>query len=210
MSNMKSIKLVVVLALLALTVVCAPALADGYPFYGVLGASMYATGDTLSATVGKCYAGYNSMISLYTWDGESLTKLGDLGMSHDTGAIQSFNVTKGSEIVVGINVNQTGKNYYSGSGSYLVDGPHAKVDFDGFVGTVNGISYDNPSHFGGAVLVGFEDMQMSGSDKDFNDVTVCSVQGVGQTPPPVPEPGTIVAACSILAPVGFVFRRRRA
>lgn len=27
-------------------------------------------------------------------------------------------------------------------------------------------------------------------------------------PPSVPEPGTIVAACSILAPVGFVFRRR--
>jgi|GEM_PF-1814003 len=34
--------------------------------------------------------------------------------------------------------------------------------------------------------------------------------GAPATQSPVPEPGTILAACSILAPAGFVFRRKRA
>ena len=207
---MKRCGLVSAFVLIALAISLIPVLADGYPFYGILGASMYAIGGNISATIGQCYAGYNSPISLYTYSNNTLNWLGDLGMSQDKGANKSFGyVAKGTEIVVGIKANGSQDPtywYYSGPGSrsYQVDGAHAKVDFIGFKGDIDGVHYDNPSYYGGPVLVGFEDLPMSSADGDFNDVTVVSLSGVS----PVPEPGTILAACAILSPVGFVFRRR--
>lgn len=51
-------------------------------------------------------------------------------------------------------------------------------------------------------LMGYNSVGVANSDGTFS-------YGVAAAPPSVPEPGTILAACSILAPVGFVFRRRR-
>jgi hypothetical protein len=49
-----------------------------------------------------------------------------------------------------------------------------------------------------------QDFYWDGKDFTF-PVNECGVV----TAVPVPEPGTILAACSILGPVGFIFRRRR-
>jgi len=210
---MKKISLLCVCLMVGICLVASVAYADGVKFIGTLNAPMYATGGNISATIGKCWASYNSNISLYTYIGTRLSLLGLIGNSKsDFGDTVSFSgVAKGTEIIAGIYVNNTKKTYYSGpkgrrlldSAHHVTEDGHAKIDFTGV----------NPL-IGKPVLVGFEDLCLSSADKDYNDVTLVSLSGVGPVrlendPKPVPEPGTILAALSILAPAGMLFRRRK-
>jgi len=187
-------KRTIIIMIALLVIASSLAFADGYNFVGTLNASMYASGNTVTATIGPFWAGYTNEISLYTFNGQQLTLLGYLGTNQaNVGATGTYAVNSGDEIVVGIHVTDENTIYYSGSAGFLgTETGHAKVDFTG----------QNPN-IGGPVLVGFEDMPLRVADGDFNDATVVSLSGV------VPEPGTILAALSILAPAGMLFRRRK-
>jgi hypothetical protein len=199
-------KKTIIVMMVLLLIASSGAFADGFTFVGTLNASMYATGSTVSATIGPYWAAYTNEISLYTFNGTALTLLGYLGTNKaNVGATRSYDVSQGNEIVVGIHVVNENTNYYSGAAGFLgTETGHAKVDFTGQNPDIGDIAL--------GVLVGFEDLRLCRSDLDYNDATVVSLSGVGPIPPDnptVPEPGTILAALSMLAPAGITFRRRK-
>jgi len=173
-------------------------------FVGTVGARMFAAGGDITATIGTGYAAYNSDISLYRFNGNSLTLLGLIGNSvDDIGKKVVFqDIAKGTEIVGGIYVKNTGLTFYSGpwNAVYSNDSfPHASIQF-------TPSDWDSKYFGGGPVWIGFEDLSASqGSDQDHNDAVVCSLSGVSS----VPEPLTVFAVLSTMGPAGLLYRRRR-
>jgi len=201
---MKKLIILLILSFVCLTMISASVFADGHVFNGILDASMYATGGKIHAEIGPFWAGYVNQISLYTYDGtgkDGLKSLGYIGTNYSGGSWTSAgDIAAGTEIVAGI-LTPEGTSYYSGHANIFNSNGelgHSKVSFVDQV-------YTDPPTTWKAVSVGFEDLRLTGSDKDFNDAVTVSISGVQA----VPEPTTILAAFSILAPAGLMFRRRK-
>lgn len=101
------------------------------------------------------------------------------------------NFSAGTELIFRLHVNDTGLDFFTGSGARNPDGEaHALVD---------------PQFGPDTTRVGFEDLHASVSDHDFNDL-IYSFTNTGTTIPPIPEPSTYVL---LLAGLGLAAMSRR-
>ena len=164
------------------------------PAHAVLGSPILAAGGDVTLTFLGYEAGYTDFLSLTEPDSVSnifVNKTTPVGTTFDLGSF-----TAGTELVFSLFVQNTGLTFFSGPGVSNPDGvAHADVIFDGQ----------------GGATVNFEDLHVSVSDHDYNDLIfgLSGVTGVGVTPV-IPEPSEWLMFSAGLVGLGMWVRRRQA
>ena len=162
------------------------------PAHAIVGAPIFASGGDVTLTYLGFSAGYTNFLNLTSPDSVSnifVNKTTPVGTTFDLGSF-----TAGTELVFSIFVQNTGLTFFTGPGASNPDGVgHADVIFDGQ----------------GSATVGFEDLYVSVSDHDYNDLKF-SLTGVTEGTPVVPEPSEWLMLSAGLAGLSVVVRRRQA
>lgn len=156
----------------------------------VLGGRIYSTGqDEIRVKLLDDLGAYDNELFLSLFDGKS----SNLGKSL---SLEGF-YPKGTELIFGTRVKNTGLSYETGPGSRNPDGiRHANVNF---------VAYDKRSGVGIA-RVGFEDV-FGGGDKDYNDFKFQVSGGIKPTAAPEPSSALGTLAFGALG-VGYVLKRK--
>ena len=133
----------------------------------VLGQQLYYEGGSIQMTILPYEAAFINTIYLFTPAGAlRIAQNDDVGLVYNLSNFAALGISKGDELLFGIEVNPTGDRFVMGSASRNLDDViHDRVDYRTGPG-------------GGIAVVGFEDL-FHGGDFDLDDSMLQVTGGIG-------------------------------
>jgi len=170
----------------------------------VLGQQLYYEGGSIQITILPYEAAFINTIYLFTPAGAlRIAENADVGLVYNLSNFAALGISKGDELLFGIDVNPTGDRFFMGPASRNLDDViHDRVDY-------------RTSPGGGIAVVGFEDL-FHGGDFDLDDSMFQVTGGVGirglqpeAAILAVPEPGSVILLIIGLAGLVVMVNRKR-